>query len=230
MPIDERLEALKGLAERANVRAASFDEDCTNKALLNIACTPKTILTLLSTLSATQRYLEEAKVQVEKFEAEVLEEIRNRDEFEDIASSLANMVGDYFGVPVGEWSNANDPVKVAHEILDGGYVTSIDKLRSELSTTQREREELRANLEIAESNLALEEKVHAVCDEKLITIRKERDELRSALIDSGRAAGCLLADKVSSSFLLYIPEEIKLKLSGSQARVAELEKALKEKS
>jgi hypothetical protein len=49
--------------------------------------------------------------------------IKERDDNEERLTQLAEAVGEYFGVPVGEWSSANDPVTVALEILAGGYKT-----------------------------------------------------------------------------------------------------------
>jgi hypothetical protein len=51
----------------------------------------------------------------------------------------------------------------------------------------------------------------------------ERDGLRKALIESGRNAGALLADEVSSSFLQLVPEEIAALYGRRQAAEAKLE-------
>ena len=47
-------------------------------------------------------------------------------------------------------------------------------------------------------------------DEELI------EQLRAALIACGRHAGAMLADDVSSDFLMLVPEEVRLKLAASQ--------------
>lgn len=53
--------------------------------------------------------------------------IKERDELEDRLTNLAEAVGDYFEVPVGEWSNCNDPDKVAIAIIGGEYKTKYDR-------------------------------------------------------------------------------------------------------
>ncbi len=52
-----------------------------------------------------------------------LQTIAERDDMENRLTVLAEAVGEYFAVPVGEWSSSNDPDKVALEILGGGYKT-----------------------------------------------------------------------------------------------------------
>lgn len=54
--------------------------------------------------------------------------MRERDDYEDRLTNLANAVGSYFDVPVGEWSNCNEPDRVALGILNGEYKTKFDAL------------------------------------------------------------------------------------------------------
>lgn len=53
-----------------------------------------------------------------------LELIRERDCWEEKATALADAVGEYFGVDVGEHSSANCPIEEAHKVLNGEYVTN----------------------------------------------------------------------------------------------------------
>lgn len=65
--------------------------------------------------------------QVEEEEKATLEEIKNRDEWEDRATQLADEVGAYFDVPVGEHSSCNCPIEEARKILNGEYKTNSQK-------------------------------------------------------------------------------------------------------
>lgn len=51
-------------------------------------------------------------------EREILQVIDERDRFEEVGTRLANAVGEFLGVDVGEWSSANDPILVAIEALE----------------------------------------------------------------------------------------------------------------
>jgi hypothetical protein len=50
-------------------------------------------------------------------ERDILQVIDERDRFEEDGTRLANAVGEFLGVDVGEWSSANDPILVAIEAL-----------------------------------------------------------------------------------------------------------------
>jgi hypothetical protein len=54
---------------------------------------------------------------IEELNSIILEELENRDRWEERASKLAYAVGEYFGESVGEHSSANCPIKNAHELL-----------------------------------------------------------------------------------------------------------------
>lgn len=67
------------------------------------------------------------------------------------------------------------------------------------------------------SDPLFEEPIHpAICTEAadaLAQLDAEIARLRNALIESGRAAGAILADDVSTDFLMLIPVEVKAKLA-----------------
>lgn len=69
-----------------------------------------------------------AKEAVSQDEAMDEQVMRERDDYEDRLTDLANAVGSYFHVPVGEWSNCNEPDRVALGILNGEYKTKFDAL------------------------------------------------------------------------------------------------------
>ncbi|AIO65770.1 hypothetical protein [Burkholderia oklahomensis] len=48
----------------------------------------------------------------------ILQVIDERDRAEEVGTRLANAVGEFLGVDVGEWSSANDPILVAIEALE----------------------------------------------------------------------------------------------------------------
>lgn len=48
---------------------------------------------------------------------------------------------------------------------------------------------------------------------QLEAMQAEIDRLRGAMIRSGRAAGCFLADNVTTDFLMLVPDEIEAKLA-----------------
>jgi len=57
-----------------------------------------------------------------------MELIDERDGWEERATALADAVGEYFGVPVGEHKSANCPISEAMKILNGEYKTpAVDK-------------------------------------------------------------------------------------------------------
>lgn len=58
-------------------------------------------------------------------ESEMCEMVAKRDKWEDRATRLAQAVGERFGVDVGEWSSANDPICNALEILDSPSLDDI---------------------------------------------------------------------------------------------------------
>jgi hypothetical protein len=63
----------------------------------------------------------------------------------------------------------------------------------------------------------------------LASLQAERDALRAALIQAGRAAGAILADTVSTDFLLLVPAEVQARLAAVEAeRDAARDKALEE--
>lgn len=59
------------------------------------------------------------------------------------------------------------------------------------------------------------ELVYEIChmQQKIEEQQVEIGRLRAALIDCGRQAGCLLADEVSTDFLMGVPDELRAKLS-----------------
>ena len=59
-------------------------------------------------------------------ENDLLAVIDERDKLEDRLTLLAEAVGEYFEVPVGEWSSGNDPAEEAMKILNGEYKTRFD--------------------------------------------------------------------------------------------------------
>lgn len=61
------------------------------------------------------RYLEK---RVKTLDKSIVEEIENRDHWEERASKLAYAVGEHFGKSVGEHSSANCPINNAHELLN----------------------------------------------------------------------------------------------------------------
>lgn len=61
------------------------------------------------------------------------------------------------------------------------------------------------------------ERFRGVADpEAVLLLIHERDRLRQALLQSGRAVGALLADGVSSDFLMRVPEEARLRVERLQ--------------
>jgi hypothetical protein len=60
----------------------------------------------------------------------------------------------------------------------------------------------------------------------LPTLTGEVERLRTALIEAGRSAGALLADEVSTDFLMLIPDEVKAALTRQQIQLEELREAL----
>ena len=65
----------------------------------------------------------ESIAELEKSESQL---IRERDCAEEQGTKLANAVSEFFRVPIGEHSSANDPRKVALDVLDGVYQTDSD--------------------------------------------------------------------------------------------------------
>jgi hypothetical protein len=63
----------------------------------------------------------------EQDEREQEQLLKERDEMEERLTILAEAVGHYFDVPVGEWSNCNSPDQVALAILNGEYKTKFSK-------------------------------------------------------------------------------------------------------
>ena len=64
-----------------------------------------------------------------------LELIDERDSWEERATALADAVGEYFGVPVGEHTSANCPINEAMKILNGEYQTpAVDKAWNKFQT------------------------------------------------------------------------------------------------
>jgi len=51
-------------------------------------------------------------------ERALTETIKQRDYMEEVGTKLAEKVGEYLGVDIGEWSSANDPIVAAIEALD----------------------------------------------------------------------------------------------------------------
>ncbi|WP_100913527.1 hypothetical protein [Pseudoalteromonas spongiae] len=56
--------------------------------------------------------------QIADLEKAVVEEIENRDKWEEKATYLAECVGVYFDESVGEHSSANCPIANAHDLLN----------------------------------------------------------------------------------------------------------------
>jgi hypothetical protein len=50
-------------------------------------------------------------------------------------------------------------------------------------------------------------------EEEARKVLGDNERLRAAMIRSGRAVGCLLADNVSTEFLLLVPAEIEARLA-----------------
>jgi hypothetical protein len=67
-------------------------------------------------------------VEVPEDEDDEMQILQERDEAQEWGDKLAYKVGEYFGVPVGEHSNCNDPRAVAMDILNGEYKTKFDKV------------------------------------------------------------------------------------------------------
>jgi regulator of replication initiation timing len=65
------------------------------------------------------------KLNAEAAEKDELKALDARDKWEDTATELADEVGSYFGVPVGEHSSANCPIEEAKKILNGEYKLSM---------------------------------------------------------------------------------------------------------
>ena len=63
-------------------------------------------------------------------EAMDMQTVKERDDFEERLTILAEAVGRYFDVPVGEWSSANSPDREALKILNGEYKTKFDRQRT----------------------------------------------------------------------------------------------------
>lgn len=76
--------------------------------------------------------------EVERLDRVADQLIQERDHAENWGTTLATAVSEHFRVPVGEYSNMNDPRREALEILNGGYVTDSDE--------ERERDALKAEL------------------------------------------------------------------------------------
>lgn len=87
------------------------------------------------TLETLRVLLSDCKAALSQQEAEPVEECRDcmeliedRDSWEERATALADAVGEYFGVPVGEHTSANCPINEAMKILNGEYQTpAVDK-------------------------------------------------------------------------------------------------------
>lgn len=54
---------------------------------------------------------------IESLNDDICMEIENRDKWEERATALAESVGEFFGVSVGEHSSANCPINNAHQLL-----------------------------------------------------------------------------------------------------------------
>ena len=63
--------------------------------------------------------------------------------------------------------------------------------------------------------------------ERLSAIEQERDRLRTALIDAGRAAGGGVADTVSTDFLMHVPAQVTARLGRTEQERDALREALK---
>ncbi len=89
---------------------------------------------LLISLVAQQPAQEQAQKKIADLEKayqkelnDSIQTIEQRDYWEEQATNLAQRVGEYFDVPVGEHSNMNCPIEEALKILDGEYVTKFDQ-------------------------------------------------------------------------------------------------------
>jgi hypothetical protein len=83
----------------------------------------------------------------------------------------------------------------------------------QVTVTQADRDAAEALL-YGSRNISLDECYQAFARHRLSTqppssdIEAERDRLREALIECGRAAGAFLADNVSTEFLMLVPAEV----------------------
>lgn len=102
---------------------------------------------------------------LERPETQLIEE---RDHAEDLGTKLANAVSEYFRVPVGEYSSANDPREVALDILDGAYETDSDTDRHIISLKEQ-CERCQRDLSAADARIAELEQLNAALDAALAT-------------------------------------------------------------
>lgn len=75
--------------------------------------------------------------------ADCMELITERDDWEERATILAEAVGQYFDVPVGEHTSANCPISEAMKILDGEYKTRFSGMALVPVETQKDAERYR---------------------------------------------------------------------------------------
>ena len=66
------------------------------------------------------------KAEVERLDDALTQALLERDEMEERATALADSVGEFLGVDVGEWSSCNDPTRRAMEALYAGAPKSDD--------------------------------------------------------------------------------------------------------
>lgn len=118
-------------------------------------------------MDLTNPQITHRQARIEELEAELAKErekvkeldtgldqaLRERDAAEDIGTRLAEVVGGYFRVEVGEHSNMNDPREMAIAILEGEYQTDSDadrKLAAAQATIEQMREALESKVSISE--------------------------------------------------------------------------------
>jgi len=97
-------------------------------------------------------YIEELREENARLKRELVRQgqscsqtISDRDHAKEKGTELAEAVGAYFRVEVGEYSNANDPRDMAIAILAGEYVTDSDddRLIAELKSTPPQADSIR---------------------------------------------------------------------------------------
>ncbi|MCZ4337825.1 hypothetical protein [Shewanella colwelliana] len=75
-------------------------------------------INLVKPYEEARALIRDLEKRVKSLDKSVVEEIENRDHWEERASKLAYAVGEHFSESVGEHSSANCPINNAHELLN----------------------------------------------------------------------------------------------------------------
>ncbi|MDW9243940.1 hypothetical protein [Burkholderia cepacia] len=110
-PADER-------AARAEAALRALVEECENDAIAGWEERMRRRIDDANRVLARAASANEAGAEGADLERALSETIDERDRFEEDGTRLANAVGEFLGVDVGEWSSANDPILAAIEALE----------------------------------------------------------------------------------------------------------------